>query len=482
MKFCLVLLFIFPSIICAFKKLPELESLYDSSDPDLPWPPEGQDFSGKQSEWPGQGTRFGKVWPRIKVEVLDDPTIKFDSFNKKYLSQSKPVVIDGLVPKMLERSQFKMDAKDLVDTGRAAITFFDAKYIKKNEIERMSFREFLLSLQEEEKTYYVKTNLHKNFKTQLRFPDLLRCSDLMANLHDTQHNHYSHTVPLPIRECFQDKMYCQVEGEREVLLIDPKDFPSWKDLELSEDKEQGRLAPFVNIYNIAYHVMPELKDIKKMHIARLRPGQCLFLPAGWIQQHNIMGGDHSFELAWKHMDNFETCDGDEIRAPTWANLAYKYEGYKPIERSVDSVKMQVDKMSYVIDKYLFHKEPIRNVEDFIAMLKEDGVLMQHLEEWNDELQESSKELFKIMDRNGDKQLDKEDLIGLKEENMDFWLGRIDDRHDDFSEVIFDRRFDDYRGNMGPTQEELDQYAQAIRDAGGIEALGLADELKPKDEL
>jgi hypothetical protein len=34
-----------------------LESLFDSSDADLSWPPNGKDFSGPISAWPGQGER-----------------------------------------------------------------------------------------------------------------------------------------------------------------------------------------------------------------------------------------------------------------------------------------------------------------------------------------------------------------------------------------------------------------------------------------
>ena len=34
----------------------ELESLYDSSDPNLPWPPNPGDFDKDPSEWPGQVT------------------------------------------------------------------------------------------------------------------------------------------------------------------------------------------------------------------------------------------------------------------------------------------------------------------------------------------------------------------------------------------------------------------------------------------
>ena len=52
-----------------------------------------------------------------------------------------------------------------------------------------------------------------------------------------------------------------------------------------------------------YKLSPDVKDIRRFSIARLEPGQCLFVPSGWIHQINVLDGDHSFEVK-KHDETF----------------------------------------------------------------------------------------------------------------------------------------------------------------------------------
>ncbi len=80
-----------------------------------------------------------------------------------------------------------------------------------------------------------------------------------------------------------------------MLLNGAADFPSWDDLDLTSDA-LGKIGPEVNVAAVDYDITPEIKDIKRFSVARLEPGQCLFVPEGWIHQINILGGDHSMEI------------------------------------------------------------------------------------------------------------------------------------------------------------------------------------------
>ena len=73
---------------------------------------------------------------------------------------------------------------------------------------------------------------------------------------------------------------------------------------------------------------PQLKDIKKFSIARLNPGDCLYVPSKWIHQQNVYGGDHSLEIRFKDFEtgeNMEKCDKVISRA-TLGDYAFEAEG------------------------------------------------------------------------------------------------------------------------------------------------------------
>ena len=116
------------------------------------------------------------------------------------------------------------------------------------------------------------------------------CSDVVDDaLVDTRHVYLNDTFPMPVRSEINHQLYCQIEGEKEVLLVDEEggDFPTWKDMKLVDDKMYGKLSPFINIFKVDYTRVQQYKDVKKFHIAKLEAGQCLYVPAGWLHQMSI---------------------------------------------------------------------------------------------------------------------------------------------------------------------------------------------------
>ena len=95
-----------------------MKPLYESSDPNLPWPPEGKNFDSEdKNTWPGQGERLGASWPRIKVpEIEENPSAK--EFFAEYVFKRKPVVMNKLWKQMMKVSGYDMSSKSLVNDSR----------------------------------------------------------------------------------------------------------------------------------------------------------------------------------------------------------------------------------------------------------------------------------------------------------------------------------------------------------------------------
>ena len=124
-----------------------LTPLYPTSNPDIPWPPEGKDFSSPDpKDWPGSGERFGQSWPRQKVKVLDFAPEPQDFF-KDYVSMRKPVMFKGILEEMTvqKKYSFDMKSKSVVNNARSALAAIETQYTTKPDKTKMSFRDFLLS-------------------------------------------------------------------------------------------------------------------------------------------------------------------------------------------------------------------------------------------------------------------------------------------------------------------------------------------------
>lgn len=177
------------------------EPLYDSSDPGLPWPPAGAD----PSAWPGAGERLGKHWPRSKVAVLPEPP-EFAAFEREYMLGRRPVVVEGLVERMARKSGFRLEGGAGATSGRAAVSNVMAQFGGRPDIRcpishtlpfhkyvilntfifrTMPFRDLYLR-SEAGKDIFLRDHLHKNFKTQFLFPDMLKCGEVADVLLDTR--------------------------------------------------------------------------------------------------------------------------------------------------------------------------------------------------------------------------------------------------------------------------------------------------------
>jgi len=165
------------SLLAAMSVQGEIDSLYDSSAEDLPWPPPGE-----PAEWPGKGERFGKHWPRTRVAVLDRPP-EFLPFEKDFMFPHKPAVIEGLASEMQKNFNMEQHAS----TARAALAGVLVQHPDVAGAKSRSFSEFYSAVKKgEDGKSFVRDQLHKYFKEALNFPSTFRCGEVVESLLDTR--------------------------------------------------------------------------------------------------------------------------------------------------------------------------------------------------------------------------------------------------------------------------------------------------------
>lgn len=419
----------------ALAQQPPLQPLYETSDPDIAWPPEGRDFSSPDpKDWPGSGQRFGKDWPRKKVPILDFAPEPQDFF-RDYVSKRKPVMFKGILDQMTvqKKNSFSLKSTNVVNRARSALASVEVQFIDRPDKVRQSFREFLQSQGPEAKSY---TNDHISymFKSEIAMPSMLKCEEAVGALHDTRHTFFSYAHAFPLRQERNHQLYCQVEGEKEILLIDPKDFIGLGDLKMTEEPNYKRRMYSFDARSVDYEAVPAFKNIKRFHIAKMVPGQCLYVPEGWLHHHVVYKGDHSLEIRWAPIyDTNEAevkCEKKVSAVLTLGDVAWPGEGVaKPPEKSVDKKRRDLSNLVYLVNLLLMSPES-KDLAAFEEIVKANGKLLPSLPEWNDETEAVGRDVFKLLDRNKDKVLNSEDVKGLEamtESELALWAGTLMDR-------------------------------------------------------
>ena len=141
-------------------------------------------------------------------EITEQPEMQ--EFLSEYVSKRKPVVLDGMMRELAAETKFSgidLGANVLADSGRAAISVVDVFHTKgSEEKERMSLSEYFRRFSKEG-DLYTRGHLNGALKTRIGFPEMLRCSDVVYSaLKDTQHVHFDHVFPFPIRSGHEDNM------------------------------------------------------------------------------------------------------------------------------------------------------------------------------------------------------------------------------------------------------------------------------------
>ena len=178
-------------------------------------------------------------------------------------------------------------------------------------------------------------------------------------------------------------------------------------------------------------------------------GDCIYIPTEWVQQANIVSLDNSLEFKWRP----EAWTPDEdcrrgYRKRMISTLSFPGESYVGREKTLDTEEILLDKLTSLLDKLFSTPRQIDRTTFMMEMIKDDN-LTPDLQDWTEELADRLGEMFETIDVNGDRLLSNEDLMAITDQSLGRFLGRMEDRFADLTDLIIDQRVDFSLGSFKP---------------------------------
>ena len=178
-------------------------------------------------------------------------------------------------------------------------------------------------------------------------------------------------------------------------------------------------------------------------------GDCIYIPTEWVQQANIVSLDNSLEFKWRP----EAWTPDEdcsrgYRKKVISTISFPGENYTSRERTLDTEEILLAKLTKLLDKLLSIQGNVELTRFLTEMISDDS-MTPDLQEWTEELGERLEEMFQTIDVNRDGVINNEDLGAITPQNIKKFLGRMEDRFADLTDVIIDQRVDFSLGHFNP---------------------------------
>ena len=152
-----------------------------------------------------------------------------------------------------------------------------------------------------------------------------------------------------------------------------------------------------------------------------------------------------------------------------STLSFPGESYQGRERTPDTEEILLDKLTSLLDKLFSPPRQIDRTTFMMEMIKDDS-LTPDLQDWTEELADRLGEMFETIDVNGDRLLSNEDLLAITDSSLPMFLGRMEDRFADLTDLIIDQRVDFSLGSFRPLSRGamMKQVLQTDDDDGGDE--------------
>ena len=131
-----------------------------------------------------------------------------------------------------------------------------------------------------------------------------------------------------------------------------------------------------------------------------------------------------------------------------STLSFPGESYVGREKTLDTEEILLDKLTSLLDKLFSPPRQIDRTTFMMEMIKDDS-LTPDLQDWSEELADRLGEMFETIDINGDRLLSNEDLMAITDQSLGRFLGRMEDRFADLTDLIIDQRVDFSLGSFKP---------------------------------
>ena len=187
----------------------------------------------------------------------------------------------------------------------------------------------------------------------------------------------------------------------------------------------------------------------------LGPGDCIYIPAYWLSQANILTYDNSVEIRWTSASWTPDTDCTKgLKNKYLSSISFQGEQYYGVDSTLDKKKALVEKVSRILDKVLMEKKRL-NYADFMAEMIKDEELLPDLQEWTQESSARAKEMFETLDMNKDNIVDDKDVEMLTSNNVSKFMGKMEDRLADMMDIIMDQRVDfSLAGEMAKSRSSM----------------------------
>ena len=187
----------------------------------------------------------------------------------------------------------------------------------------------------------------------------------------------------------------------------------------------------------------------------LGPGDCIYIPAYWLSQANILTYDNSVEIRWASAPWTPDTDCTKgLKNKFLSSISFHGEQYYGVDSTLDKKKALVEKVSRILDKVLMEKKRL-NYADFMAEMIKDEELLPDLQEWTQESSARTKEMVETLDMNKDNIVDDKDVKMLTGNNVSKFMGKMEDRLADMMDIIMDQRVDfSLAGEMAKSRSSM----------------------------
>ena len=198
-----------------------------------------------------------------------------------------------------------------------------------------------------------------------------------------------------------------------------------------------------NFDSLDFSTYPALR-FARFTKAEMKSADCLYSPSKWLQFETTSPGYYEVDLSWTRsvkIASDSVCGPLPDKPVSLGLLKLQQDPELSLHRMITLAPVQT----------LLDGIPNgRNLtfEQFEAFLRREKRILKNMVEWNDEYAEITGELFLLLDVNRDSVFSVDDFDVVTRKDEELFLGRLQDRIADFTDLMNDQQAEKGPGALG----------------------------------
>ncbi|OWF39537.1 lysine-specific demethylase 8-like [Mizuhopecten yessoensis] len=282
------------------------------------------------------------------------------AFNIKYIKSNKPVVIREAMKHQPILKEWENDAYLENKYGKLNVTVTVKKERRAHEYQWMTMKKFLMDYTYED--WYLSTIIPPEMAKELPVPGCMRCGTYRKRLQEAElwmssggtasmlHSHEDHTL------------HCVLFGRKDFIVIEAEHRKHFNYKEKYHNAGAGYSPLDMDFIN-----MFQNSNIAKTPwtYSTLSPGDCLFLPAGYMHQVRSYGRGMSYTVLFAPSLEFDSSDcrlpvakkDDKPSIPSLADVDFVWTSRNG-DRVLDADKMSPTMLTHILDMLIRDKDKL----------------------------------------------------------------------------------------------------------------------------